>query len=52
MAIKRPKIIYNNKNVVLGIKQYIIEYIKNLDKILADLEQTDIIIARAKSQFC
>lgn len=29
-----------------------IKHIQNLDKVLADLERVDIIITRAKSQFC
>ena len=29
---------YNNEKLAPGIKQYVVEYIQNLDKILADLE--------------
>ena len=38
--------------MVSDIRQYILEYIQNLDKVLADLEQAGITIVGAKSQFC
>lgn len=34
------------------IKQYMVEHIQNLNKILANLKQAGVTIARAKSQFC
>ena len=52
MVIKRPKTTYNNENMATDIKQYVFEHIQNLDKVLADLEQAGITIAKAKSQFC
>lgn len=42
---------YNNKKITLSIRQYAFEHKQNLDKVLADLEQASITIARAKSQF-
>lgn len=50
VRIKGLKSIYNYKKLVLGIKQYIIEHIQNLDKILADLEEADVIISEVKFQ--
>lgn len=52
IEIKGPKTIYNNKKLVLGIRQYVVEHIQNLDKILIDLKQAGITIAKAKVQFC
>ena len=52
MGAKGPKTKYNNKEVAPGIRRYILEYIQNLDKVLADLERAGVTIARAKSQFC
>ena len=43
---------YNNKEFAPGIRQYVIEYIQNLNKILADLKWVGVTIARVKSQFC
>lgn len=51
MGLKRSKITYNNKELILKIRQYIVEHIQNLDKILANLEQVGVIITRPKSQF-
>lgn len=52
IIVKRPKTIYNNEKEALGIKRYVFEYIQNLNKILANLEQAGIKIAGTKSQFC
>ncbi len=52
MGVKRPKTKYNNEELAPGIRRYILEHIQNLDKVLADLEQASVTIARAKSQFC
>jgi len=42
---------YNDKEVILGIQQYILEHIQSLDKTLVQLERARCII-RLKSQFC
>ena len=52
MGVKGPKTKYNNEEVALGIRRYILEHIQNLDKVLADLEKAEVTIAEAKSQFC
>ena len=51
IGIKRPKIIYINKKLILGIKQQVVKHIENFDKVLVDLERAGVTIARAKSQF-
>lgn len=38
MRVKKPKTTYNNKKLAFGIYQYIIKYIKNPDKVLANSE--------------
>ena len=50
--IKKPKTTYNNKELTPKIRQYVLEHIQNLDKILANLEEAGVTIAGAKSQFC
>lgn len=52
MGVKRPKTIYNNKELVPKIRQYVVEHNQNLDKVLADLEQVRVTIVGGKSQFC
>lgn len=52
VAVKGPKKTYINEEVAPGIRRYVLEHIKNLDKLLALLERVGITIASAKSQFC
>ena len=52
VGVKRPKTTYNNKELVPRIRRYVVEYIQNLDKVLADLERAGVTITGAKSQFC
>lgn len=52
VGVKKPKTTYNNKELAPEIKQYVVEDIQNLDKVLADLEQAEVTIAGAKPQFC
>ena len=52
MGVNGPKTKYKNEKVALGIRRYVLEHIKNLDKVLADLERAGITIAMGKSQFC
>jgi hypothetical protein len=52
ISVKGPKTIYNNEEVVFGIRRYILEYIIWIDGILADLERVRCTILEAKSQFC
>lgn len=50
MAVKESKTKYNIKEIAWKIRYYILEYIQNLGKILADLEKAGITIAGIKSQ--
>ena len=52
IGVKRPKTMYNNKELAPEIRQYMVEHIQNLDKVLANLERAEVTIAGAKSQFC
>lgn len=52
VGIKGVKTIYNNEELAFAIRQYVIEHIQNLDQVLANLEQAEMTIAKAKSQFC
>lgn len=49
LGVKRPKTKYNNKEVALGVKSYILEYIQNFDKIFANLEKIKVILAGTRS---
>jgi hypothetical protein len=50
--IKGPKTIYNNEEIVFGIRRYILEHIIWIDGILTDLKRAGYTILKAKSQFC
>lgn len=52
IEVKRQKTTYNNKELISGIKQYIVEHIEDLDRISADLERARVTIASTNSQFC
>ena len=52
MGVKRPKTNYNNEEIAPKIRCYVFEHIKNLDKVLVNLERAGVRITRAKSQFC
>ena len=52
VGVKGPKTMYNNEEFAPGIREYVVEHIQNLDKVLADLEQAKVTIAGAISQFC
>jgi hypothetical protein len=52
ISVKGSKTIYNNEEVVFGIRRYILEHIIWIDGVLADLERTGYTILGAKSQFC
>lgn len=52
MGVKGPKTTHNNEELAPEIRRYVVEHIENLDKVLTDLEQAGVTIARAKSQFC
>jgi hypothetical protein len=49
--IKGPKTIYNNKEVILRIRRYILKHIIWINGILANLERARYTISEAKSQF-
>ncbi len=51
VGLKGPKTTYNNEELASEIRRYLVEYIQNLDKVLADLERAGVTIAGAKSQF-
>ncbi|KAF2809480.1 uncharacterized protein BDZ99DRAFT_388380, partial [Mytilinidion resinicola] len=51
ISVKGLKTIYRNKELILKIWCYIIEYIRNLNTILADLKQAGCIISSIKFFF-
>ncbi|KAF2206181.1 hypothetical protein CERZMDRAFT_53767, partial [Cercospora zeae-maydis SCOH1-5] len=44
IAIRRLKTKYSNKEVKPRLRRFIVEYIKNLDKVLTNLERVGLII--------
>ena len=51
ISVKGLLFIYNDKEVIPGIRQYVLEHIQSLDKTLVQLERARCII-KPKSQFC
>src|SRR5947209_4895349 len=51
IRVKGPYSTYGNKEVCLGVRQYVIEYIQALDRTLKRLERAGTTIG-PKSQFC
>jgi Reverse transcriptase (RNA-dependent DNA polymerase) len=51
VGVKGPTTIYNNTEVLPGVRQFVIEYIQVLDRILEYIEQAGYTIG-PKSQFC
>jgi hypothetical protein len=51
ISVKKPKTIYNNKKIVLGIRRYILEYIIWIDRVLTNLKRVRYTISGVKSQF-
>jgi len=49
IGVKGPKITYNDKEMILSIRKYVLEYIQWLNRILADLERVGYTISGAKS---
>jgi hypothetical protein len=52
IEVKGPKTKYDNEEVALGIRRYILEHIKSLDAVLVDLERASVTISTLKSHFC
>ncbi len=52
LGVKGRKTRYNNKEVALGIRRYILEHIQNLDAVFVNLEGAGVAIFGTKSQFC
>lgn len=52
MGVNRQKTKYNNKEVTVKIRYYVLKYIQNLDVVLTELRRAGITIARVNSQFC
>ena len=52
IGIKGPYSRYKDREVVPGIRQFVLEHIWNLDRVLADVERSGAIISGEKSQFC
>ena len=52
VEVKNPKMTYNNKEVALGIRRFMLEHIQSLDRVFADIKRARTTIVGSKSQFC
>ena len=52
VGVKGPKTTYDNAEVFLGVRRYVMEHIQNLDVVLADIKQAGATVSGEKSQFC
>ena len=52
IGVKGPYSRYKDREVVPGIRQFVLEHIWNLDRVLADVERSGATISGEKSQFC
>jgi hypothetical protein len=52
ISVKGFKTIYNNEEIISGIRRYILEHIIWMDGVLADLERVGCTTLGAKLQFC
>ena len=52
IGVKGPRTIYNNEEIVPGIRKYMLEHIMWLNSVFADLEWAGCTISGLKSQFC
>jgi hypothetical protein len=52
ICIKGPKTKYTNKEIKLGIRQFIAKHLLNIDKVLADIERAGATISGYKLDFC
>ena len=52
IGVKGPKTTYGNVEVAPGVRQFVLEHIKNLDSVLLNFELAGCTISGEKSQFC
>ena len=52
MGVKGPKTTYDDAEVFLGVRRYVMEHIQNLDVVLANIERAGATVSGKKSQFC
>ena len=52
IGVQGPYSQYKDKEAIPGVRQSVLEHIRNLDKVLADVERSGATISGEKSQFC
>ena len=52
VGVDGPCTKYNVELAALGIRRFVLEHIKNLDRVLCDVERAGATISRFKSEFC
>ena len=52
VGVDGPHTKYNNELAAPGVRRYVLEQIKNVDRVLCDIERSGATISGAKSEFC
>jgi transposase InsO family protein len=52
VGVDGPRTKYNNEEAAPGVRKYVLEHIKNLDRVLCDIERSGATISGLKSEFC
>ena len=52
VGVDGPSTRYNNEEAVPVVSRYVLEHIKNLDRVLCDIERSSATISGPKSEFC
>ena len=52
VGVDGPRTKYNNELAAPGVRRYVLEHIKNMDRVLCDIERSGATISGKKSEFC
>ena len=52
VGVDGPRTKYNNELAAPGVRRYVLEHIKNMDRVLCDIERSGATISGKKSKFC
>ena len=52
VGVDGPRTKYNNELAAPGVRRYVLEHIKNMDRVLCDIERSGATTSGKKSEFC
>ena len=52
VGVDSPRTKHNNELAASGVRRYILEHIKNMDRVLCDIERSGATISGKNSEFC